>query len=90
MAERAVEHVFDRLIAVGERGDDRGILAAGFGDEMHRRFLAEHFGGGFGAAGEDDGVDACMRDESRADGAAAARGKLQCRFRNAGTPETLA
>ena len=90
MAERAVQHVFDCLIAVGERGDDGRVLAAGFGDEMHRRLFAEHFGGGFGAAGEDDGVDAGVRNESCADGAAAAGGKLQGRFRHARTPEALA
>ena len=33
--------------------------------EMHRRLRAEHFGGGFGAAGEDHGVDASVRDEPR-------------------------
>ena len=50
----------------------------------------EHFGGGFGAAGEDDGIDAVVRDELLADGAAAAGGELQRRLRDAGSPETLA
>ena len=43
VAERAVQHVFDRLVAIGERGDDRGILAAGFGEQVHRRLVARAF-----------------------------------------------
>ena len=66
VAERAVEHVLDRLIAIGERGDDRGVLAAGFGQQMHRRLVREHFGGGRGAAGEDHGVDAVVRRRAAA------------------------
>jgi hypothetical protein len=90
MAERTMEHVFDRLVAIGKGRHDRGVLAARLGKKIHGRLVAQHLGRRVGAAREDDRVDAVMRDQSLADGAAAARRELQGRLRHARPPKTLA
>src|SRR5690606_24611927 len=41
MSEGGVDDVFDRLVAVGQRRDDRRVLAAGFGDEFDLAFAAQ-------------------------------------------------
>jgi hypothetical protein len=57
VAERGVQDVFDGLVAIGKRGDNRCVLAAGLGEEIQSRIIAEHGQRGFGAARENDGVD---------------------------------
>ena len=39
VAERGMQHVLDGQIAVGDRGDDRGVLAAGLGQQLQVRLV---------------------------------------------------
>src|ERR1051325_3256099 len=90
MAESGVKDVLDRLLAVGERGDNRRVLAAGLGKEAQAWIVAEHREGGLRAAGQNDGIDLGMIDKAAALFAAGARQELERVLRDAGPPKTLA
>ena len=85
-----MQNVFDGLVAVGDGGDDGGILAAGLGEEIERRIVIQHREGSLGAAGKNDGADLRMIDELAAFLAAGAGNKLERLLGNPGPPEAFA
>ena len=89
VAERRVEDVLDGLVPIGHRGDDGCVLAAGFGQQVQRRLVAEHVQGRFRAAGEDHGVHAGMIHQLPAGLVAGAREELQRLPRHAAAPESI-
>jgi len=90
MAERRVQDMLDGLLPVGQGGDDRGILAAGFREEAQPGTGAQQVQRCAGAPGQDHRIHAGMRHEALARSAAGAGEELQGFVGHAGAPETLA
>ena len=77
VAERGMEHVFDRLVAIGQGRHDRRVLAAGLRIETHRRRILQHGQRRFRAAGQDHRIDVRARDQRASGSRAGARDELQ-------------
>ena len=87
MSEGGLYHVQRGLVAVGQRGDDGGILASGFGEKPTVGILLEDAHSGFSAAREDHRVNAGVRGQCLGDLVVLAGHELQHVLRNARFPE---
>ena len=87
MAEGRSDEVADRLVPIGERGHDDGVLAAGLGQEVEIRPPPQEQTGGLDGAGQDDGADPRVGHERLADLVVGARQELEDALRDASLPE---